>query len=227
MTMSEVHRTAPQARERRTSGSGARHVLRYVIGGFALSGVLVGAYALVRPPAAPPPSETTLPESGNATYGSLPAWLPRAAAPVGRVVVSSAVHPETGIEGDTMIVRTGGRQVTSLAVGPSLPARYASLQQLALHRICRIPASFLVTLSHADGPIPLGAARFVFFDDHGRRMVPSVRTATGQAPPSAVAAATRITLRLSATVPTGPGELVWFDARGRIVAAWEYTVEVD
>lgn len=231
MTMSGVHNTAPQARERRTSGSGARHVVRYAVGGFALAGVLVGAYALVRPQPAPSPTPssaaTTLPAAGNATYGSLPAWLPRATTPVGRVVVSSADHPATGIEGDTMIVRSGGHQVTALAVGPSIPARYATLQQGSLHRVTRVPASFLVTLSHADGALPIASHAFVFFDENGRRIVPTVRTSAGRPAPPDVGTGATVTLRLGATLPTGPGELVWFDASGRFVAAWEYTVEVD
>jgi hypothetical protein len=213
--------------ERRASGSGARRVLWFGLGGFALAGVILGGYALVRPsshaavPVSAAPASAAPPAAANATYGTLPSWLPKATVPVGRVVQASALHPWIGIEGDTVVVHLAGHRVDATLVGPQVPKE----GQFPLPRTT--PCTFFLTLTNATGQIPITAAHLAIFDERGHRYTPRIRSLTGAAAPSHVGPGQSVTARLDTILPTGAGEVVWTTNGTAPLVSYEFVTEID
>jgi hypothetical protein len=213
--------------ERRASGPGARRVLGFGLGGFVLAGLILGGYALVRPssPMAPHAAAAGVAAaptgSGNATYGTVPSWLPRVTAPVGRVVQASATHPWIGIEGDTVVVHLAGHAVDATLVGPQVPRQ----GQFPLPKTT--PCTFYLTLTHATGAMPITAAQLEIFDERGHRYTPRVRSPTGAAAPSHVGPGQSVTVRLDTILPTGAGEVVWTTNGTAPLVSYEFVTEID
>jgi len=213
--------------ERRASGSGARRVLWFGLGGFALAGAILGGYALVRSPShtaarVPAASASAAPSaSSSATYGTLPSWLPKATVPVGRVVQASATHPWICIEGDTVVVHLAGHRVDATLVGPQVPKE----GQFPLPRTT--PCTFFLTLTNATGQIPITAAHLAIFDERGHRYTPRIRSLTGAAAPSHVGPGQSVTVRLDTILPTGAGEVVWTTNGTAPLVSYEFVTEID
>jgi len=208
--------------ERRASGPGARRVLWFTLGGFALAGVILGAYALLRPSShTAAPAAATPAASNNATYGTLPSWLPKTTAPVGRVVQASAAHPWIGIEGDTIVVHLAGHAVDATVVGPQVPKE----GQFPLPKTT--PCTFYLMLTRATGTIPITAADLVIFDERGHRYAPRVRSNSGGTAPTHIGPGQSVTLRLDTVLPTGSGEVVWTTNGTAPVVSYEFVTEID
>lgn len=213
--------------ERRASGSGARRVLWFGLGGFALAGVILGGYALVRPsshaavPVSVAPASAAPPAASNPTYGTLPSWLPKATVPVGRVVQASVTHPWIGIEGDTVVVHLAGHRVDATLVGPQVPKQ----GQFPLPKTT--PCTFFLTLTHATGQIPITAAHLAIFDARGHRYAPRIRALTGAAAPTHVGSGQSVTMRLDTVLPTGAGEVVWTTDGTAPLVSYEFVTEID
>jgi len=201
-------------------------VLWFTIGGFALAGVIVGGYALLRPPAqssapaAASPRGSGTADSNN-TYGTLPSWLPKAPIPVGRVVQASTEHPWVGIEGDTVVVHMNGHHVNAVLVGPAVPEE-------GDFPIPKTTAStFTLTLSGATGSIPIVPSHFLIFDEEGHRYLPQITSLDRGPAPTVVRPGHPVTLRLFNYLPPGAGEVVWTADGKRPVVSFEYVTEID
>jgi len=222
-----VTRTTSHDTERRASGSDARRLLWFGLGGFALAGVILGGYALARwwghtaAPVSAASASAAPPASSNATYGTLPSWLPRATVPVGRVVQASATHPWIGIEGDTVSVDLAGHRVNATLVGPQVPKE----GQFPLPKTT--PCTFFLTLTNATGQIPISAADLAIFDEQGHRYTPRVRSLTGAAAPTHLGPGQSVTVRLDTILPTGAGEVVWTTNGTAPLVSYEFVTEID
>jgi len=208
--------------ERRAFGPGARRVLLSGLGGFILAGAIVAGYAALRPAAGPSAPPTPVPaSSGNASYGTLPSWLPKATVPVGRVVQASTAHPWIGIEGDTVVVHRDGHAVDATLVGPQVPSEgHFPIPKTT-------PCTFFLTLTKADGSIPLPLRDIAIFDERGHRYQPTIRSQTGGAPPARIGPGQSVTLRLSTVLPTGSGEVVWTSNGTTPIVSYEFVTEID
>jgi hypothetical protein len=208
--------------ERRASRPAARRVLFSGLTGFIVAGLIVGAYAALRPGArAGSPAAAVPASSGNAAYGTLPSWLPTATAPVGRVVQASAAHPWIGIEGDTVIVHMDGQAVNATLVGPQVPSEgHFPLPKTT-------PCTFFLTLTAATGIIALAPNDIAIFDERGHRYQPTVRSRTGAAPPARIGPHQSVTLRLTTVLPTGSGEVVWTSDGTKPIVSYEFVTEID
>jgi len=206
-------------------------VLWFTLGGFALAGVIIGAYAVLRPaartaaPAAAAPVAASPTASGasnaNNTYGTLPSWLPKTAVPVGRTVQASAAHPWVGIEGDTVVVHLAGHTLDATLVGPQVPEEgHFPLPKTT-------PCTFYLTLSHASGAIPITAADLIIFDEQGHRYAPVVRARSGGAAPTHIGPGQTLTLQLDTVLPTGSGEVVWTSNGATPIVSYEFVTEID
>lgn len=141
--------------------------------------------------------------------------------PVDRLVTASAAHPWLAIQGDTVLVRLFGGHVLATAVGPNVP------EEGAFPVPKTSPCSFTLTFTAASKALPLRAAAFSALDEYGRVHVLTVTTAAGKPLPASIPQGTTITLRLSATLPTGEGQLRWTPQGSEPIVSWDFDVEID
>ena len=157
----------------------------------------------------------------TAKYGQIPAWLPKAAVPVGRTVEASAAHPWLAIEGDTVSVHLADGRVMATTVGPAVP------QQGAFPVPATTPCAFTVTLTAASGAVPVSPRAFTILDELGHLHDPWVTDAGGGSPPARVARGRTVTLTVTAVLPTGNGRLRWAPAGATPIVSWDFDVEID
>jgi hypothetical protein len=213
---------------RRAIGPGAWRILFYSLGGFGLAAVITAGFATLRPHAESPSAagaQAQTPHTGlapqDATYGSLPSWLPHSITPVGRVVQASAAHPWIGIGGDTIVVHIAGQSVDASMVGPQVP------RQGVFPMPKTSPCTFIVSLTHASGSIPLNPSDFLIVDQRGRLHRTVVHAADGRAPMRSVSRGHTTTIRLDTVLPTGPGEVVWTTNGRTPIVSFEFVTEID
>jgi hypothetical protein len=159
--------------------------------------------------------------SGGGTYGSLPAWLPKASVQVGRVVTASSRHPSLAIEGDTVraVLAHGHSLVT--AVGPAVP------EEGQVPVPATTPCTFTVTFADTAGSVPLETSAFTITDEEGRVHHPVVSVTSGAGLPARVRTGRIVSLTMSTVLPTGAGTLHWAPAGGRALVSWDFDVEID
>jgi hypothetical protein len=208
--------------KRRAFGPGAWRALLFGLGGLALAGVILVGYAVVQPSApVRAPATATPAGSGDATYGTLPSWLPRATVPVGRIVQASIAHPWIGIEGDTVVVHMNGHAVDATLVGPQVPSEgHFPLPKTT-------PCTFYLTLTKASGPIPITPRNIAIFDERGHRYQPTMQSQSGGPLPTRIGPGRSVTLRLDTVLPTGSGEVVWTSNGTTPIVSYEFVTEID
>jgi hypothetical protein len=156
-----------------------------------------------------------------AKYGQIPAWLPKAAVPVGRTVEASAAHPWLAIEGDTVSVHLAHGRVMATTVGPAVP------EEGAFPVPATSPCAFTVTLTAASGAVRLSPRAFTILDELGQLHHPRVTAVGGGAPPALVARGRTVRLTVTAVLPTGNGRLQWAPAGPTPIVSWDFDVEID
>jgi hypothetical protein len=159
--------------------------------------------------------------SSKARYGGLPSWLPKATAPVGRIVNATPAQPTLAIEGDTVAVRLVSGSVYATAVGPRVP------KSGAFPVPPTSPCTFILTLARAAGAIPIRPADLTITDEQGHLHHPAVTTLSGAAPASQITPGKPVSLEIHAVLPTGSGSLSWAPERGRPLVSWDFSVEID
>jgi len=160
-------------------------------------------------------------ERSSAKYGQIPAWLPKAAVPVGRTVEASAAHPWLAIEGDTVSVHLAHGRVMATTVGPAVP------EEGAFPVPATSPCAFTVTLTAASGAVRLSPRAFTILDELGQLHHPRVTAVGGGAPPALVARGRTVRLTVTAVLPTGNGRLQWAPAGRTPIVSWDFDVEID
>ena len=197
--------------ETRALRSGPRRV---ALAGILAGAVVLGAVALLAAHGGAKASPST-------RYGGLPSWLPKATAPVGRIVQASPTHPVLGIEGDTVAIRLARGSSYATAVGPSVPES----GKFPVPRTS--PCTFIVTFARTSGVVPISPAGFTITDEQGRLHHPRVTALHGGAPPSQITPGKLVSLEIYAVLPTGSGSLSWAPAGRRPTVSWDFDVEID
>jgi len=209
----------PDARRgSRALGPGSRRTFAIALASVAILVVAGVVLYLTRSGSSAPrslfaPSPSTAAEK----YGGLPSWLPKPKVGVGRIVHASAQHPWLAIEGDTVDVALASGTVQATVVGPAVP------EEGTFPVPRTTPCSFTVTFTAASGAVPLSARAFTIVDELGALHHPRVSGAL----PSRVLPGRRVSIALSAVLPTGAGTLRWSPTAGRPVVSWDFDVEID
>jgi hypothetical protein len=156
------------------------------------------------------------PSGTGSGIGDLPSFLPIPTA--NDVAHGSADSPAMSYPGSPVIVQLATGHVTVDVEGPALPS---DTQLNAVQVVC----TFTVTLRDSDTTVPLAPTQFDVLDH------------TGAVHPLAPAASTTVlarvdphqtvTLKLSATLPSGEGLIRYHPIGGAVVAAWDYVAETD
>jgi hypothetical protein len=151
----------------------------------------------------------------------LPAWLPRPARPVGRIVNASPAHPRLAVQGESAWVSLPRARILATAIGPRVPEEGDF--PVPVTSAC----SFAVTLHAASGQLRLSPAQFTITDEYGRTHHPRV-TGPGGAPlPRRLLAGQTLHLRIRDVLPTGNGRLHWAPQSHTSVVSWDFDVEID
>ncbi len=157
----------------------------------------------------------------NATYGSLPSWLPKTPVPVGRIVSASAAHPWLAIEGDTVIVHTADGSASVTSIGPYNDSK----------GVFPLPAflrsTFVMTFAHTSGRIPISPKDFVIVDEHGGVYYPLVESSSGGTAPASIGPGAPVSIHLVVNLAEGSGMLRWAPDGKKTVVGWDYTNEYD
>lgn len=161
-----------------------------------------------------PKASPTQPPLG---YRSLPAFLPATDTPVDQVVTASTRHHQLAAQGVAVRVDLPTGQVLAKVIGPKVPPFVAPPPPA-------VTATFEVTLTRADGSVPVRLSDFTISDQLGRTYHPVL--VTHEAPPPSTVRGT-VTFQLTTVMPTGEGRLHWSPTGGGPVVSWDFIVEND
>ncbi|HZL47906.1 MAG TPA: hypothetical protein VFC30_02720 [Solirubrobacteraceae bacterium] len=161
------------------------------------------------------------PARSQARYGGIPSWLPKATAPVERVLQASSAHPVLAIQGNTVSVALTHGGVLATAVGPEVP------ESGRFPVPATSPCTFIVTFAAASGVIPLSAKAFTLIDEFGHVRHPRVTAMGGGVPPRQALAGRPVSLKVYDVLPTGNGGLTWAPEGTRPIVSWDFDVEID
>ncbi len=130
-------------------------------------------------------------------------------------------RPWLAIEGDTVRVRLSAGRTLMTSVGPAVPKEGEfPVPQTS-------PCRFVVTFASVHGSIPISHNAFSFLSEHGKTTQAHVTLRGGGRLPSKITAGDPVTLNVSATLPTGNGQLRWTPDGRTPVVAWDFDVEID
>ncbi len=156
----------------------------------------------------------------NSTYGALPSYLPKSTVRPDGVLDGSARRPAMTSEGDGVEVRLSHGSVLATVVGPQVPGEGLPYQVTAT------TCTWTVTLTHVTGRIPVTVRDFSTIDHLGGVYHPKL-VAGRPRPPAVLTAGRTATFQLRAVMRTGQGLMRWAPGGRRIVADWDFEVEVD
>jgi hypothetical protein len=176
--------------------------------------------ATARPDAARPVADRGKHRSGRG-YGKLPSWLPSAAPPRQRALHSSVSRPVLTIQGDDLTVSLPGARLLATAVGPAVPEiGHTPVPATS-------PVTFTVTFTQVTAPVSLRRSAWVLVDDNHQIHHPRVTAIDGGPPPSELHPGQTVSIKLHSVLPTGDGGLEWRPEGERVVAGWDFNVEID
>jgi hypothetical protein len=154
-------------------------------------------------------------------YGKIPSWLPSAAPPRQRALPSSFSHPVLTIQGEGLLISLPGARMLVTAVGPAVPEIGDSPVPATS------PVTFTVTFTHVSVPVSLRRSAWVLVDDNHRIHHPRVTAINGGPPPAQLRPGQTVSIKLRSVVPTGDGGLEWRPDGERVIAGWDFNVEID
>jgi hypothetical protein len=154
-------------------------------------------------------------------YGGLPSWLPKSTFNPNEVLQASLRKPVLAIQGNTVSVNLAGGHVLAKLVGPTVP------EDGKFPVPPTSPATFVLTLSHAAGVVPLSARAFALIDERGTVRYPTITVVGGSPLPTRLAPGRTLSLRMHDVIPTGDGGLLWKPEGRHAIVSWDFNVEID
>lgn len=156
----------------------------------------------------------------DVSYGSLPTFLPTAAAQVDTVLTGTTTRPALTVEGDAVDVVTPQGTATVTVAGPEVPG--SGLPYQTPSTTC----TWTVTMAKADGPIPITLAGFTSLDHLGKAYHPAL--VPGQPkPPATIKPGQTVTFELRVVMVVGEGLMRYAPDGTHIAASWDFVVEND
>jgi hypothetical protein len=159
--------------------------------------------------------------SGSSGYGKIPSWLPSAAPPRQHALHSSFSHPVLTLQGESLSISLPAARLLVTATGPAVPEiGHTPVPATS-------PVTFTVTLTRASTPISLRRSRWVLVDENHQIHHPRVTAPDGGPPPTQLRPGQTISIKLHSVLPTGDGGLEWRPDGTRVIAGWDFNVEID
>jgi hypothetical protein len=161
------------------------------------------------------------PRHRHGGYGRIPSWLPSAKPPAQRALPASYAHPKLTLQGEALAVSLPGAHLLATAVGPKVP-------EIGKTPVpATSPVTFVVTFSHVTAPVDLRAGSFVLVDEQHRIHHPRMTALHGGAAPTQLRPGPAVSIELHSVLPTGDGGLEWRPDGRRVIAGWDFNVEID
>ncbi len=159
--------------------------------------------------------------SAKPKYGGLPSWLPKSTFNPNEVLQASLRKPVLAIQGNTVSVNLAGGHVLAKLVGPMVP------EDGKFPVPPTSPATFVLTLSHASGVVPISAGAFALVDERGTVRHPTITAVGGGPLLTRIPPDSTLSLRLHDVIPTGDGGLLWKPEGRHAIVSWDFNVEID
>jgi hypothetical protein len=178
--------------------------------------------APAHPATATPSAPRSATPAATSGLGGYPSYLPASTLHYDSdaLVVGTAARPALVSQGDPVKIVTPHWSVTAVVAGPEVPGE--GLPYQAGSTTC----TWIVTLSHVTGTVPVSAAEFTSTDDRGNVYRPAL--VPGQpTPPRTLRPGQRATFELRTGEAVGEGLMRWSPVGGHIVAKWDFVVEND
>jgi hypothetical protein len=154
-------------------------------------------------------------------YGKIPSWLPSAAPPKQRALRSSFSDPVLTIQGDSLSIALPGARLLVTAVGPAVP-------EIGRTPVpATSPVTFTVTFTHVTAPVSLRRSAWLLVDENHQLHHPHVTAVGGGPPPTQLRPGQTVSIKLHSVLPTGDGGLEWRPDGERVIAGWDFNVEID
>ena len=154
-------------------------------------------------------------------YGKLPSWLPSAAPPRQRALRSSFSRPVLTIQGDGLSISLPGARLLATAAGPTVP----EIGRTPVPPTS--PVTFTVTFTQVTAPVSLRHSAWVLVDENHQIHHPRVTAIDGGPAPEQLRPGQTVSIKLHSVLPTGDGGLEWRPDGGRVIAGWDFNVEID
>jgi hypothetical protein len=154
-------------------------------------------------------------------YGGLPGFLPRTTLRTDATVASDAARPAVTSQGDAVrATLPDGRSVLVTVSGPETPGEGLPFQAAA------DTATWTVTMSKANGPVPVAVSAFSAIDSLGTVYRPQL--VPGQPrPPRVIRAGQHLRFELRAVMRVGEGDMRWAPMDNDLLGTWDFVVEND
>jgi len=159
--------------------------------------------------------------SAKLKYGGLPSWLPKSTFNPNEILQASLRKPVLAIQGNTVSVNLADGHVLAKMIGPTVP------EDGKFPVPPTSPATFVLTLSHASGVVPLSATAFALVDERGIVRYPTITVVGGGPLPARLAPGKTLSLRMHDVIPTGDGGLLWKPEGRHAIVSWDFNVEID
>jgi hypothetical protein len=155
------------------------------------------------------------------SYGSLPSYLPKDTLKTDATVIGTVASPALTSQGDAVVAKLPtGRSVQVTVTGPETPGEGLPFQAQA------DTATWLVTMSHATGAVPVAVAAFSAIDSLGKVYQPHL-VAGQPRPPASVRPGQTVHFELRVVMRVGEGDMRWAPMDNDLLATWDFVVEND
>jgi hypothetical protein len=158
--------------------------------------------------------------SSDDKYGSTPSFLPKSEIKADSVLTGTANRPALTSNGDGVLARLSGGSVLVTVTGPDVPGEGLPTQKETT------TCTWTVTMSSAQGRVPVSLAAFTALDHLGGVSHPVVAPGT-PGPPAVVPAGATVRFSIRSVMRTGEGLIRWAPESHHILASWDFTVEND
>jgi hypothetical protein len=125
------------------------------------------------------------------------------------------------IQGDSLSISLPGARLLVTAVGPAVP----EIGRTPVPPTS--PVTFTVTFTHATAPVSLRRSAWLLVDENHQLHHPRVTAIGGGPPPTQLRPGQTVSIKLHSVLPTGDGGLEWRPDGQRVIAGWDFNVEID
>jgi hypothetical protein len=157
---------------------------------------------------------------GHSSYGGLPSYLRTVPNSADATVTASPGAPKLSVQGEPVSIElASGASALATASGPVVPPFVAPPPPT-------VTATFTVTVAKVEGSVPIRLQDFTLRDQEAGLIHPQY--VRGEVtPPSTAKPSGLTTFQVTAVLPTGEGILQWAPGGGKVLVAWDFTVEDD
>ena len=202
---------------------------RAYLGAIVLAGAIAVIVVLAIRPGAGASAPGLINRPLTRKYGHPASWIKIPEPPKVKLARATAGSPAlNAMEGYPVEAKLPTGSARMFVEGPSVPS-WVSTESSEGKLVSgqNVPSTFTVSFSSVHGTVPLSAADFTLITYQGKLLHPRVATGDGGALPASLPDGRSFTLRVSAPLTEGDGEIRWAPAGRKILVSYFWTLEFD